>query len=211
MTPESESKKMDLQVQKLTRKGVATRRRIIEGAAEEIRANGVVVTTLDHILARTRTSKSQLFHYFPGGRDDLLLAVAQHEADLVLAEQQPYLGELTSWAAWQRWRDVVVERYRHQARSCPIALLTSELGRCSPDTRAVTAELIRQWRDQIVAGIRCLQGQGKIDRRVDANRSASALLAGIQGGAGILLATGDASFLEAAIDGTISALRTAAK
>jgi hypothetical protein len=49
-----------------------------------------------------------------------------------------------------------------------------------------------------------LQGQGKIDRRVDADRSASALLAGIQGGAGILVATGDA-------DGAINALRTAGK
>jgi AcrR family transcriptional regulator len=211
MTPESESKKLDLQVQKLTRKGAATRRRIIDGAAEEMRVNGVVVTTLDHILARTRTSKSQLFHYFPGGRDELLLAVAQHEADLVLAEQQPYLGELTSWAAWQRWRDVIVERYRCQARSCPSAILMSELCRSSPDTRAVTAELIREWRDQIAAGIRCLQGQGKIDRHVDAHRSASALLAGIQGGAGILVTTGDASFLEAAIDGAINALRTAGK
>jgi AcrR family transcriptional regulator len=211
MTPESESKKMDLQVQKLTRKGAATRRRIIEGAAEEIRANGVVVTTLDHILTRTRTSKSQLFHYFPGGRDDLLLAVAQHEADLVLAEQQPYLGELTSWAAWQRWRDAVVERYRRQARCCPIPVLISELGRSSPHTQAVTARLIRQWRDHITTGIRCLQDQGKIDHRVDANRSAAALLAGIQGGAGILFATGDASFLEAAMDGAINALRTATK
>jgi AcrR family transcriptional regulator len=211
MTPESESKKVDLQVQKLTRKGATTRRRIIEGAAEEIRTNGVVVTTLDNILARTRTSKSQLFHYFPGGREDLLLAVARHEADLVLCQQQPYLGELTSWAAWQRWRDVVVESCRRQTRGCPIAVLMSELGRSTTETRAVTATLILQWRDQIASGIRCLQGQGKIDRGVDANRSAAALVAGIQGGAAILLATADASFLEAAIDGGISALRTARK
>jgi AcrR family transcriptional regulator len=162
-------------------------------------------------LTRTRTSKSQLFHYFPGGRDDLLLAVAQHEADSVLAEQQPYLGELTSWAAWQRWRDLIVGSCRRQARSCPFAILTSDLWRSSPDTQAVTAKLIRQWRDQIAEGIRCLQGQGKIDRRVDADRSASALLAGILGGAGILVATGDASFLEAAIDSAINVLRTTGK
>jgi AcrR family transcriptional regulator len=211
MTPEFESKKMDLQVHKFTRKGATTRRRIIAGAAQEIRANGVAATTLDDILARTRTSKSQLFHYFPGGREELLRAVAQHEADLVLSEQQPYLRELTSWAAWQRWRDVVVERYRREARFCPITGLMSELGRSSPGAQAITAALIQQWRDQIATGIRCLQDQGKVDRRIDANRSAAAMIAGIQGGAGILLATGDASFLEAAIDGAINALRTAGK
>ncbi|MFC7624159.1 hypothetical protein [Microlunatus sp. GCM10028923] len=46
----------------------------------------------------TRTSKGQLFHYFPGGKEELLLAVARHEADRVLDDQQPHLGDLTSWA-----------------------------------------------------------------------------------------------------------------
>src|SRR5258708_3677311 len=58
--------KMDLQVQTLTAKGEATRRRIIEGAAAEIRDRGVAATTLDDIREHTQTSKSQLFHYFPG-------------------------------------------------------------------------------------------------------------------------------------------------
>jgi NAD(P)-dependent dehydrogenase (short-subunit alcohol dehydrogenase family) len=42
----------------------------------------------------------------------LLVAVARHEADRVIDDQQPYLGALTSWAAWGRWRDAVVARYR---------------------------------------------------------------------------------------------------
>lgn len=43
--------------------------------------------------------------------------------------------------------------------------------------------------------------------RVDADRSAAALLAGIQGGVGIILATGDQSYLEAALDEGIGVLR----
>ena len=88
----------------LTVKGVATRQRIIEGAAAEIREHGIVATTLDDVRVRTRTSKSQLFHYFPGGKDELLLAVARHEAERVLGDQRPQLGELTSWPAWAAWR-----------------------------------------------------------------------------------------------------------
>ena len=72
----------------LTAKGAATRQRIIEGAATEIRERGVAVTTLDDVRARTGTSKSQLFRYFPDGKDELLLAVARFEADEVLAVQQ---------------------------------------------------------------------------------------------------------------------------
>src|SRR3984957_17164447 len=56
---------------KLTPKGAATRDRIIAGASAEIRENGVTAT-LDDIRVRTGTSKSQLFHYFPDGREQLL-------------------------------------------------------------------------------------------------------------------------------------------
>jgi AcrR family transcriptional regulator len=84
---------------RLTPKGAATKQRIIEGAAAEIRERGVTEVTLDDICARTATSKSQLFHYFPGGKEELLLSVAQHEADRILSDQQPYLDELTSWQA----------------------------------------------------------------------------------------------------------------
>lgn len=198
---------MDLQVQNLTAKGRATRQRIVEGAAAEIRERGVAATTLDDIRARTQTSKSQLFHYFPDGKDQLLLAVAEHEARMVLDDQQPYLGELTSWAAWQRWRDVVVDRYRRQGQHCPLAVLMSEIGRTTPGAQAVTAALITQWHNEIADGIRDMQRQRKIANTVDAETAAAAMLAGIQGGVGIMLATGDLSYLEAALDLGIGSLR----
>jgi AcrR family transcriptional regulator len=211
MSPYDGVTKLDLQVQNLTAKGAATRQRIIDGAAAEIRGRGVSATTLDDIRARTRTSKSQLFHYFPGGKEQLLLAVAQHEAECVLSDQQPYLGALTSWAAWQRWRDVVVERYRRQGQHCPLAVLMSELGRTTPGAQAVTGALIRQWHSEIAAGVMHMQRKGQIATRVDAERVAAALLAGIQGGVGILLATGDSSFLEAALDAGIDAMRASGR
>jgi AcrR family transcriptional regulator len=198
---------MDPQVQKFTPKGQATRQRIIDGAAAELRARGAVATTLDDVLARTGTSKSQLFHYFPRGKDQLLLAVAEQEAARVLSDQQPHLSRLTSWAAWQRWRDVVVERYRQQGQQCPLSTVISEIGR-TPGAQAVTATLIDRWRREIEGGVRAMQDQGKIASSVDPARAAAALLAGIQGGVSVLLNTGDISYLEAALDVGIAALRS---
>jgi AcrR family transcriptional regulator len=205
---------MDLKVQKkgvpmtkaLTPKGVATRARIIEGAAAEILDRGVDATTLDDIRARTETSKSQLFHYFPGGKEELLLAVARHEAARVLSDQQPYLGSLTSWGAWQSWRDAVVERYRRQGRHCPLSTLMSQIGRTTPGAQAVVAELLGRWQGEIAAGIRYLQASGEIGD-LDVDQSAAALLAGIQGGVLILLSTGKSIHLEAALDTGIQRLR----
>jgi AcrR family transcriptional regulator len=75
-----------------TAKGRATQARIIEGAAEVLRERGLASTALDDIRSRTGTSKSRLFHYFPGGKDELLLAVAQFQTDRVLDDQQPHPG-----------------------------------------------------------------------------------------------------------------------
>ena len=191
----------------LTRKGAATRERIIEGAAAEIRERGVLRTTLDDVMARTRTSKSQLFHYFPDGKDELLLAVARYEADRVLTDQQPHLGDLASWEAWQAWRDALVARYRAQGPNCPLATVNSELRRTSPGARAVSIELMRRWQDEITAGIGRMQQAGEIDPGLDAARAAAALLAGVQGGVLLLLTTGSSEHLEAALDVGIAHLR----
>ena len=210
MSPHAPPTKMDPQVHNLTAKGQATRQRIIEGAAAEIRATSVSIATLDDIRARTQTSKSQLFHYFPGGKEQLLLAVAEYEAQMVLDDQQPYLGELTSWAAWQRWRDAVVDRYRRQGQHCPLAVLMSEIGRTTPGAQAVTMALMDKWHNEIANGVLHMQRQGKVVGRLDADRTAAALLAGIQGGVGVLLATGDIGYLEAALDVGIDSLRSTA-
>ncbi|MDT5076298.1 MAG: hypothetical protein QOJ80_935 [Mycobacterium sp.] len=198
--------KVDLEVQKLTPKGRATRQRIIDGAAAELRVHGAVATRLEDVMAHTGTSKSQLFHYFPRGKDQLLLAVAEQEAVRVISDQQPHLSRLTSWAAWQRWRDVVVEGYRRQGQQCPLSTVMSELGR-TPGAQAVTGTLIERWRSDIEAGVVAMQRQGKIADTVDPARAAAALLAGIQGGVSVLLNTGDLSYLEAALDFGIAALR----
>jgi hypothetical protein len=116
---------------------------------------------------------------------------------------------LTSWAAWQRRRDVVLDRYRRQGQHCPLSMLMSEIGRTTPGAQAVTAALSRQWHDAIAIGVQHMQRQEKIAAVIDPDRAAAALLAGIQGGVAIMLATGDLSYLEAALDTAIQSLRHA--
>ncbi|MFK4547733.1 AcrR family transcriptional regulator [Streptomyces tendae] len=193
----------------LTAKGRATRRRIVEGAAAVLRERGVATTTLDDIMARTATSKSQLFHYFPAGKDELLVEVARFEADQVLEDQQPQLGRLDSWEAWQEWRDVVIERYETQGDQCPLGSLFLQIGRSTPGTRAIVVELLRQWQESLAAGIRSLQASGRLPADLDVETRAAALLTAIQGGVSILLSTGRSTHLRAALDQGIADLRHA--
>lgn len=191
----------------LTPKGRATRARIVEGAADLLRDSGVEATTLDDVMARTRTSKSQLFHYFPDGKEELLLAVARHEADRVLADQEPYLGCLDTWEAWERWRDATILRYEEMGDQCPLGALSLHLGRSTPGARAVVVALLRQWQASLADGVRALQEAGRLPASVDADERAAALLATIQGGVGILLATGQTYHLRVALHQAVADLR----
>jgi hypothetical protein len=56
-----------------------------------------------------------------------------------------------------------------------------------------------------------MQAQGKVAPGLDAERTAAALLAGIQGGVLVMLDTGRMSHLEAALDQGIERLRDSAR
>ncbi len=68
---------------------------------------------------------------------------------------------------------------------------------------------MRQWRDQLAAGIRSMQSAGQIDPMRDADHTAEGIVAAVQGGVLMLMATGRMQPLEAALDLAIGNLRKA--
>lgn len=192
----------------LTFKGGQTRSRIVAGAAAEVRERGIDDVRLEDVMARTGTSKGQLFHYFPDGKEELLLAVAQHEADQVLADQEPMLSNLSTWAAWDAWRDRLISRYRDQGPACPLAGVLAQMNRRAPAAQAVVTVFMEQWQRSIADGIRRMQSTGDISPELDADRTAGAVLAGIQGGVVVLFNTGRIDNLEAVLDLMLSHLRS---
>ena len=177
----------------LTKKGAATRARIVETAADLVLDRGVGGTSLDDIREGTRTSKSQLFHYFPGGKSELVEAIAAFQAERVLDAQRPYLDELDTLASWEGWREAVLAHYRHHL-ACPISALTAEQG---VDVRAHTD----RWYAYLEAGTR---------RMGIEDDTALAIFAALQGGLLLMKAEHDIRPLEAALDGAMVILRAAA-
>jgi AcrR family transcriptional regulator len=191
----------------LTAKGAATRQRILAGAADLIRERGAANVGLDDIRAATSTSKSQLFHYFPDGKADLLLAVAHHEAEQVLADQQPMLGDLTSWRKWEAWRRRVIEKYDTQRAECPLSALFGQLGLANPDTQRIITDLYGRWHGYLADGVRALRDSGQIDAEVDVERAATGILTSVTGGATLLQATDDITYLDVGLREAIANLR----
>jgi AcrR family transcriptional regulator len=193
-----------------TQKGAATRARIIEKAADLILARGVGATSLNDIRLDTATSKSQLFYYFPGGKTELIAAIAAFQSERVLDAQRPYLDTLATWEDWQSWRAAVVSHYAGQPHwGCPIGTLASELAGQDPQLAAELAQYMDRWRSYLEAGIRRMIASGHLAPDADARALSLAIFAAIQGGLLLTQTMQDIEPLEAALDAALAALRAA--
>jgi AcrR family transcriptional regulator len=191
----------------LTARGAATRARIVESAAEQVLAGGVGGTSLDDIRADTETSKSQLFHYFPAGKSELVGAIASFQADRVLAAQEPYLSRLATWDDWREWRDAVIAHYGSQPHwGCPIGALANELIGTDPERAAEVTAHMEHWRGLLEAGVTRLRDAGELSPDADPRALSLAVFASLQGGL-LLTATAESiEPLEAALDGALAML-----
>lgn len=194
--------------QGLTARGRATRQRIVEATGQQILAAGIGGTSLDDVRAATLTSKSQLFHYFPGGKAELVRAVAAWEGAQLFAAQEPEIHDLSTWESWERWRSGLVGYYLGLGRwACPIGSLASQLASTDEETaREITASM-RSWRNLLADGVRRLQAGGHLDPAADPDHVAAAVLAAIQGGLVLSQPEGSDWPLRAALDQLLSLLR----
>ncbi|MEH1168267.1 TetR/AcrR family transcriptional regulator [Micromonospora sp. CPCC 205539] len=188
---------------RLTSRGAATKRRIVQGAAMLMREQGAAETNLDQVLQVTATSKSQLFHYFPDGRTGLLLAVTDFEAEQAMEAQRPYIDDLSTIESWTAWRDAVVRHYVELGQRCPMGALTSELGTSSPEARRAVSDLFDRWEGALMAGVQSLLVAGLVPADVPVRDTARCILTAIQGGVVMLRATDRVSYLKTALDAAL--------
>lgn len=195
----------------MTDRGKATRQRIIEATGEQILASGIGGTTLDTVRAATVTSKSQLFHYFPGGKAELVREVVAWEAAQLFEAQQPHLDDLSTWESWSAWRQALIDYYLGLGRwACPIGSLASHAALTDPDLELLIATSMTEWSDALARGVRAMQAAGNVDRAADPDRLAVVILTAIQGGLVVSQPLRSAWPLEAALDSALDPLHRAA-
>jgi AcrR family transcriptional regulator len=80
-----------------TRRGRASRERIVARAAELFALQGIAATTVDEVLAAAGAGKGQFYHYF-SSRDELAAAAVGHRCTQVVAGLTEALGGVSSLA-----------------------------------------------------------------------------------------------------------------
>jgi len=167
----------------LTPRGRATRQKIIEAAAALVYAAGAARLNLDEVMAASRTSKSQLYHYF-ADKEALIQEVIAFQTKRVLTVNSDHLETIDSLQALRRWRDDLIDRNRAVGGfgGCPIGSLADELANHSPPSRKRLANSFEAWASRIENALRTMKAKGLLKASTEPKELSLAVLAAIQGG-----------------------------
>ena len=195
----------------VTKRGRATRERILQAAAELVAEKGAAAMSLDDIRARTGASRSQLYHYFED-RDDLIRAVIGVTTDAVIHAQADLLDHLDSWAGIDQWFDshVQVQVEREAAGGCPIGSLVGQLAEQDADARTAIAAGLERWEAHLRGGLTRMKARGKLREDADPAALATATMASIEGGLLLTQVRRDPRQLRIALNAARANLRLAA-
>jgi AcrR family transcriptional regulator len=188
-------------VRPLTLRGLATKQRIVEAAADIVYANGCARMSLDEVMEASQTSKSQLYHYF-ADKDALVGEVIDLQTSRVLQANAIHLDNLDTFEALRAWYDMIVAANRAGGGigGCPIGSIANELSTQSEKARTVLVGSFDAWSGIIETSLVRMQQRGRIVANADTKAISIAVLAAIQGGLLLSKTTRNSKSLELALD-----------
>ncbi len=171
------------EITQLTPKGLRTRERIVEAAAELLLTRGLGATTLDDVKAAAGVSSSQLYHYFDG-KGDLAQAVAVLQTENLVASQGPMLRGMEGLDSLRDWAGFVVDNFRSFdcCGGCPLGSLGSEVAEYDELARQAVSASLRRWEGVLRDALTELRDSGVLDSTADPEALAGILMVALQGG-----------------------------
>jgi AcrR family transcriptional regulator len=191
----------------MTRRGRASRERIVERAAELFAERGIAATTVDEVLAAAGAGKGQFYHYFRS-RDELAAAAVGQRCAQVVAGLTEALSGVSSLAGLDEALAGFVAGFEHSGMpGCPIGTLATEVAGRNEDARVQAAAGFDAWERLLADALQRMRQRGEL--RADAPPAvlATGLLASIEGGMVLSQARRDISSLRVAVDAGLARLR----
>lgn len=118
-----------------------TKQRMIDSAVALLRERGAAGVTVESVLARSGAPRGSVYHHFPGGRSELILAAARQAGNHIAAMIDESVADGDPHAVFDRF----VEFWKHALittdylAGCPIAALAVD----SHQDTSEAAELVR--------------------------------------------------------------------
>jgi len=165
-----------------TRRGRASRERIVERAAELFAERGIAATSVDEVLAAAGAGKGQFYHYFRG-RDELAAAGVGYRCAQVVAGLTQALGSVSTLAELEQALAGFTAGFEQAGMpGCPIGTLAAEVADRNEDARLQAAAGFDAWERLLAGALERMRQRGEL--RADAAPAvlATGLLASLEGG-----------------------------
>ncbi|BBX46519.1 TetR/AcrR family transcriptional regulator [Mycobacterium cookii] len=194
----------------LTRKGRATRARIVDVAADLMFRRGVADTSIDDVRTTASVSGSQISHYFDGKRDLTRKVITARREHVQSFHTQPRLGDLDSLAALQAWADLTMADVDtvYRRGGCVYGSLAGELIGADAEIHQDLAAGYDRWIALFKNGLTEMRRRGDLRPDADPRHLAVSLVAAHQGGAMVTFITEDPEPLRATIYGAVDYARS---
>jgi len=131
-------------------KSTGTRDRILESSGELFRRQGYAGTGIKAILTASDAPYGSLYHFFPGGKEELGAAALREGGLTYLRLVEAFFPEgadvVAATAAFFDGAATVVEMTDY-ADACPIATVALEVASTSEVLREATADVFNTWID----------------------------------------------------------------
>ncbi len=191
----------------MTRRGRASRERIVERAAELFAERGIAATTVDEVLAAAGAGKGQFYHYFRG-RDELAAAAVGYRCEQVVSGLAEALGSVSSLGGLEQALAGFVAAFEKSGMpGCPIGTLAAEVAGRNEAARLEAAAGFDAWERLLADALERMRQRGEL--RADAVPAvlAAGLLAGIEGGMVLSQARKDMASLRTAVEAGLGQVR----
>ena len=193
-----------------TRKGRATRARIMDAAARLFFERGVAGTSVDEVRTAAAVSGSQISHYFHDKRDLTRNVIGARCDDVRKFHSQPKLGDLDSLDALQAWADANVADINavYRKGGCVYGSLAGELVEADAEIHSDLAAGYDEWIGRFRAGLTEMRRRGDLRSDADPRHLAAALVAAHQGGAMLTYLTDSPEPLRASVNAAVEYVRS---
>jgi AcrR family transcriptional regulator len=191
----------------ITRRGRASRERIVERAAELFAERGIAATTVDEVLAAAGAGKGQFYHYFRG-RDELAAAAVGFRCAQVVAGLTQALGGVSSLAGLEQAVEGFIAGFEQAGLpGCPIGTLSAEVAGRNEEARLRAAAGFDAWERLLAGVLERMRERGELRAGARPAVLATGLLASIEGGMVLSQARKDMASLRVAVEAGLAQVR----
>jgi len=196
-------------MKKLSKKGRATRERILRAAADLFHRQGVHLTSPNDVIRDSKTGKSQFYHYFKS-KEDLVHQVLQSYIEAIREGAAPINYTIRSWKDLEKWfrsQAALQDRFG-MTRGCPFGTVAAEVTENDDLLRQDLTLLFELVSKQLARFFLRQKAEGRLDPHAKEEELANFCITTIQGGMLLGKVRRDRATVDSSIDHALRHLRT---